>query len=73
MAMEVVWIRAFAPVVKTQVYSFAWWSPLTWPPPFWLTTLPAHLAAKSARPAAELLALLCAAAFLPVLVNDPGG
>ena len=71
MAMEVVWTRAFAPVVKTQVYSFA-------------VVVAAYLGATFAgswryrrdlrrgklRPTGELLALLCGAALLPVLAND---
>lgn len=72
MAMEVVWIRAFAPVLKTQVYSFAM---------VVATYLGATFAGSlfyrrqlrtgSTRSTAELVALLCIAAFLPVLVNDP--
>ncbi len=72
MAMEVVWIRAFAPVVKTQVYSFALVVAAYLAATFVGSLLyRRHLAAQSARPTAELLALLCAAAFLPILVNDP--
>lgn len=71
MAMEVVWIRAFTPVLKTQVYSFA-------------LVLAAYLAATFAGslyyrhqlqtgrvwPVAPLLGLLCIFAFVPVLCND---
>ena len=71
MAMEVVWVRAFAPVLKTLVYSFA-------------LIVAAYLGATAAGsalyrrhlrrgapcPTPELIALLCAAAFLPVLAND---
>jgi len=72
MAMEVVWIRAFTPVVKTQVYSFALVVAAYLAATFVGSLLyRRHLAAKSVRPTAELLALLCAAAFLPVLLNDP--
>ena len=72
MAMEVVWIRAFAPVVKTQVYSFAivvaTYLAAT-AAGSWLYRR--HLRRNSTRPTAETIAFLCAAAFLPVLVNDP--
>ena len=72
MAMEVVWIRAFAPVLKTQVYSFAlvvatYLGATFVGSVFYRRDLQNH----SARPTAELLALLCAAALLPVLANDP--
>jgi predicted membrane-bound spermidine synthase len=72
MAMEVVWIRAFAPVLKTQVYSFAM---------VVATYLGATFAGSlfyrrqlrtgSQRSTAELVALLCIAAFIPILINDP--
>ncbi len=72
MAMEVVWIRAFTPVLKTQVYSFALVVAAYLAATFLGSLLyRRHLAAGCARPTAELLALLCAAAFLPILVNDP--
>jgi spermidine synthase len=72
MAMEVVWIRAFGPVLKTQVYSFA----LVLAAYLGATFLGSllyrrHLRRASPRPTAELIALLCAAAFLPILANDP--
>jgi len=72
MAMEVVWIRAFVPVVKTQVYSFALVVAAYLAATFlgsWLYRY--HLKNRAPRPTAELLGLLCAAAWLPVLVNDP--
>ena len=72
MAMEVVWIRAFAPVVKTQVYSFALVIATYLGATFLGSLLyRRHLKTSSARPTAELLSLLCAAAFLPLIVNDP--
>ena len=72
MAMEVVWIRAFAPVVKTQVYSFALVVAAYLAATFLGSLLyRRHLEAQSVRPTADLLALLCTAAFLPVIVNDP--
>jgi spermidine synthase len=72
MAMEVVWIRAFGPVLKTQVYSFAL-VVATYLGATFLGSLlyRHHLRQTSQRPTAELIALLCAAAFLPILANDP--
>jgi spermidine synthase len=71
MAMEVVWVRAFTPVLKTQVYSFA-------------MIIFAYLAAtflgsafyrrdlrrNRLRSLAGLLSLISAAAFLPIVLND---
>lgn len=71
MAMEVIWTRAFGPVLKTQVYSFA-------------LVVATYLGATSGgsllyrwqlrrgslRSTGELLGLLCVSAFLPVVVND---
>jgi spermidine synthase len=71
MAMEVVWARAFAPVLKTQVYSFAAvvfvYLGATFFGSLWYRR---HLRTAAVRPMVELLALLAIAAFLPVLVND---
>jgi spermidine synthase len=72
MAMEVVWIRAFAPVVKTQVYSFALVLATYLGATFLGSLLYRRdLKAGSARSTAELLGWLCAAAFFPIIVNDP--
>lgn len=71
LAMEVVWARAFTPVMQTQVYSFA-------------TVVSVYLGAtflgslwyrrdfrqNSVRSTALLISLLSIAAFLPVLLND---
>jgi spermidine synthase len=71
MAMEVVWARAFTPVLRTQVYSFA-------------MILFAYLGAtflgsalyrrdlrhNRVRPLAELTSVLAVAAFLPIVLND---
>lgn len=71
MALEVVWTRAFTPVLKTQVYSFA-------------LIIFAYLGAtfvgsllyrrgvrnNSLRKAATLLSIAAVAAFLPIIVND---
>jgi spermidine synthase/MFS family permease len=72
MAMEVVWTRAFTPVLKTQVYSFAL---------IVFTYLGAtfagsllyrdHLRRNAQRPFGELMALLALAAFLPIIAVDP--
>ena len=71
MAMEVVWTRAFTPVLKTQVYSFAM---------IVFTYLGATFAGswmyrralrkKSPLSTGKLIAALAITAFLPVLVND---
>src|SRR6185369_6964703 len=72
MAMEVVWTRAFAPTLKTQVYSFA-------------AVVFVYLGAtcfgsslyrrrlRSSRSASleSLIFFLLVTAFLPILVNDP--
>ncbi len=72
MAMEVVWIRAFAPVVKAEVYSFALIVAAYLGATFLGSLLyRRHLATRSRRSVAELIALLSGAAFLPILANDP--
>ncbi|HEY3860575.1 MAG TPA: hypothetical protein VGO59_01700 [Verrucomicrobiae bacterium] len=72
MAMEVVWTRAFTPVLKTQVYSFA---------AIVFVYLGAtfagsmqyrrHLRRNAMRPLGELAALLSLTAFLPIIAVDP--
>ena len=72
LAMEVVWARAFTPVLKTQVYSFA---------AVVCTYLGAtalgswfyrhQLRRARVRSLGSLLGLLAIAAFLPVIINDP--
>jgi spermidine synthase/MFS family permease len=72
MAMEVVWTRAFTPVLKTQVYSFA---------AIVFTYLGAtfigswmyrrDLQKQSLRSRAELMAWLALGALLPIVANDP--
>jgi len=72
MAMEVIWTRAFTPVLKTQVYSFA-----TLMCAYFLATwlgsylYRRHLAGGTATPTSRLIAWLSLASFLPVLLNDP--
>jgi len=71
MAMEVVWVRSFAPVVKTQVYSFALVVASYLAATFLGSWFYRHqLRGRSRLSRPTLLALLCAAAFLPVIVND---
>ena len=72
MALEVVWTRAFTPVLKTQVYSFAL---------IVFTYLGAtflgswryrrDLTKNSPWPTARLMGLLMVAVFLPILAVDP--
>lgn len=71
MAMEVVWTRAFTPVLKTQVYSFAMivftYLGATFVGSWWYRR---RLWSGLRCPTAQLLALLAAVVLLPVLVND---
>jgi spermidine synthase len=71
MAMEVVWTRAFIPVLKTQVYSFAMivftYLGATF---FGSWMYRRDLKKNSPLPTWKLLAALAITAFLPVLVND---
>jgi spermidine synthase len=71
MAMEVVWTRAFTPVLKTQVYSFA----LIVFAYLGATFCGSLLYRRSVRNnslcnAAQLIPLAAVAAFLPIIVND---
>ncbi len=72
MAMEVVWSRAFTPVLKTQVYSFA----LIVFAYLGSTFLGSwqyrrDLRANRLKPKGIVLAAVAAAAFIPVLANNP--
>jgi len=71
MAMEVVWYRYFGPVLKTQVYSFAWvvatYLAATFVGSFWYRR---HLQTGRTISAAALLALACVTVLLPMLCND---
>ena len=72
MAMEVVWTRAFTPVLKTQVYSFALIVFTYLGATFlgsWLYRR--HLRHQRLFSTLELMGFLTVAAFLPVLINDP--
>jgi spermidine synthase/MFS family permease len=72
MAMEVVWTRAFTPVLKTQVYSFAMvvftYLGATFIGSLWYRR---NLKNNRLHSPAELIGWLTVAAFLPILVNDP--
>ena len=72
MAMEVVWTRAFTPVLKTQVYSFAMIVFAYLGATFlgsWMYRR--DLRAHRQKPMAILLAALAVLAFFPVLANNP--
>ena len=72
MAMEVVWTRAFTPVLNTQVYSFALivftYLGATF---FGSLIYRRNLQQRRLFSTVELIAFLTVAAFLPVLINDP--
>jgi predicted membrane-bound spermidine synthase len=72
MAMEVVWTRAFTPVLKTQVYSFALvvftYLGATFLGSWWYRR---HLKKNSPWSTARLMSLLVIAVFLPILACDP--
>jgi len=72
MAMEVVWTRAFTPVLKTQVYSFAL-VVFTYLGATFLGSwrYRRDLNRKSLWPTAMLMSLLAIAVFLPILAGDP--
>jgi spermidine synthase len=72
MAMEVVWTRAFTPVLKTQVYSFALvvftYLGATFAGSWWYRR---KLKAKAVLPTSRLMSLLVVAVFFPLLAVDP--
>ncbi len=72
MAMEVVWTRAFTPVLHTQVYSFALivftYLGATFAGSLWYRR---DLRKGTVKSAAALMAVLAVAAFLPILAVDP--
>ncbi len=72
MAMEVVWSRAFTPVLKTQVYSFAL-VVFAYLGATFLGSLGYRRDLRNHSPlsTATLVFWLATTAFLPVLVNDP--
>jgi predicted membrane-bound spermidine synthase len=72
MAMEVVWTRAFIPVLKTQVYSFALIVFAYLGATFagsWRYRH--HLRKKSPWPVVKVMAVLVVAVYLPIVINDP--
>jgi spermidine synthase len=72
MAMEVVWTRAFTPVLRTTIYSFA--ALLTmYLLATWIGSLlyRRHLAARRSWGVPALLGGLAVSSFLPLLLNDP--
>ena len=72
MAMEVIWSRAFAPVLKTQVYSFAMIVFTYLGATFfgsWMYRL--NLRKNRLGSPGKLISMLAITAFLPVLANDP--
>ena len=72
MAMEVVWARAFTPVLKTQVYSFASVVFTYLGATFFGSLMYRHNLKKNLPwPTARLMSLLVVAVFLPILANDP--
>ncbi|HXB97098.1 MAG TPA: fused MFS/spermidine synthase [bacterium] len=72
MAMEVVWTRAFTPVIKTQVYSFALILFCYLLATFLGSALyRRHLRAGKLTGTTSLLAGLAVGALLPLLLNDP--
>jgi spermidine synthase len=71
MAMEVVWTRAFTPVLKTQVYSFAMIVFTYLGATFfgsWMYRV--NLRKNRLQPLGKLIGALAVTAFLPVMVND---
>jgi spermidine synthase len=71
MAMEVVWTRAFIPVLKTQVYSFAMIVIAYLGATFFGSWMYRRdLRKNSPASTGKLIAALAVTAFLPVLVND---
>ncbi len=73
MATEVVWTRAFTPVLKTQVYSFALvvfiYLGATFLGSWWYRR---QLKKKALWSTATLMSLLVVAVFLPILADEPG-
>jgi spermidine synthase len=72
LAMEVVWTRAFAPVLGNQVYSFAAllvvYLIATWIGSWWYRR---HLAASRILSIGALLAVVAVGCLLPLVLNDP--
>jgi spermidine synthase len=72
MAMEMVWTRAFTPILKTQVYSFALIVFTYLGATFFGSWLYRRdLKKKSQRSLALIIVMLAVAAFLPIVAVDP--
>ena len=72
MAMEVVWTRAFTPVMTTTIYAFASLL-VTYLVATWLGSVSyrRHLSLGFTVPVGQVMGYLAAASFLPILLNDP--
>ncbi len=71
LGMEVVWTRAFTPVLKTQVYSFALILFVYLGATFWGSFLYRRdLRTNSVRSVAVLLSIISVAVFLPIVLDD---
>jgi len=72
MAMEVVWIRAFTPVIFTKIYAFALLLTVylfaTWLGSYWYRR---NRAAGKLHAVEKIMTWLALAALLPLLMNDP--
>jgi len=72
MALEVVWVRAFTPVLHTTVYAFAYlvsaYLLATWIGSFLYRR---DIGAGRVRSNATLITWLSVSAFLPIVINDP--
>jgi len=72
MAMEIVWIRAFTPMLRTTIYSFA--SLLTvYLLATWMgaSAYRNHLSKGRVQPVFRILEFLAISSFFPILLNDP--
>lgn len=72
MAMEIVWTRAFTPILRTTIYSFAGLL-TTYLLATWIGSLAyrEHLAKGRVHPVFRILSFLAIFSFLPILLNDP--
>jgi len=72
MALEVVWTRAFTPVMTTTIYAFAALL-VTYLISTWLGSVRyrKHLRRGDTMPVGQVLGYIAAASFLPIVLNDP--
>ncbi|MGH9426624.1 MAG: hypothetical protein ACRD2L_10040, partial [Terriglobia bacterium] len=72
LALEVIWTRAFTPILGTQVYSFALllfvYLLSTW---YGSSLYRRGLKRARIRPTGQLLAALAVVVYLPIILNDP--